>query len=248
MTETVRIMLEQLVHPDKNLRGPAAIALGGSCAADALDGLLARVGHEPDFYVREDITWALVRMGDQAIAPLIGLLDHENAAVRHHAVHTLGKINDARAVEALIRALRDSDHMVAARAAGSLKVIGDARAVPALAGVLGHPHRETQTAVTEALERFGADTVPAVLAALTDSRWPVREHAADVLGQIGDDTAVPALTAALRDDHWQVRFAAVTALWHIGGTAAKTALREMAPDADARVRELWERVKPPAAE
>jgi hypothetical protein len=45
-----------------------------------------------------------------------------------------------------------------------------------------------------------------------------------------------------------VRFAAVTALWHIGGAAAKAALREMPPDADERVRELWERVKPPAAE
>src|SRR5690606_28987247 len=98
MTEYVKIMLEQLVHPDKNLRGPAALALGGASVADALDGLLARVGHEPDFYVREDITWALVRMGDQAIAPLIALLADENAAVRHHAAHTLGKINDGRAV------------------------------------------------------------------------------------------------------------------------------------------------------
>jgi HEAT repeat protein len=243
MTETVRIMLEQLVHPDKNMRGPAAIALGGSYVADALDGLLARVGHEPDFYVREDITWALVRMGEAAIAPLIGLLNDESAAVRHHAAHTLGKINDPRAVEALIGALHDSDHMVAARAAGSLKVIGVAQAIPALAGVLGHPHRETQTAVAEALERFGAEAIPAVLEAMNDTRWPVREHAADVLGQIGDKAAVPALTAALRDEHWQVRFAAVTALWHIGGAAAKAALREMTPDADERVRELWERVK-----
>lgn len=243
MTEYVKIMLEQLVHPDKNLRGPAALALGGASVADALDGLLARVGHEPDFYVREDITWALVRMGDQAIAPLIALLADENAAVRHHAAHTLGKINDGRAVEALMTVLPDSDHMVVARAAGSLKVIGDARATPALVGVLGHPHRDTQTAITEALERFGADAVPAVLAAMTDVRWPVREHAADVLGQIGDPAAVPALTAALRDGHWQVRFAAVTALWHIGGAAAKAALRDMTPDEDARVRELWERVK-----
>ena len=243
MTEYVKIMLEQLIHPDKNMRGPAALALGGSCVVDALDGLLARVGHEPDFYVREDITWALVRMGEAAIEPLIGLLEDESAAVRHHAAHTLGKINDARAVEALIGALKDGDHMVVARAAGSLKVIGDVRAVRALAGVLGHPHRDTQTAINEALERFGAAAVPAVLEALTDARWPVREHAADVLGQIGDRTAVPALASALRDDHWQVRFAAVTALWHIGGAAAKEALREMTPDADERVRELWERVK-----
>lgn len=243
MTETVRIMLEQLVHPDKNMRGPAAIALGGSRVADALGGLLARVGHEPDFYVREDITWALVRMGENAIAPLIALLADESAAVRHHAAHTLGKISGPRAVEALIGALNDSDHTVAGRAAGSLKVIGDARAIPALAGVLGHAHRDTQTAVTEALERFGADAVPAVLEAMKDARWQVREHAADVLGLIAERAAVPALAAALRDAHWEVRFAAVTALWHIGGAAAKTALREMTPDADARVRELWERVK-----
>jgi HEAT repeat protein len=242
MTEYVKIMLEQLVHPDKNVRGPTAIALGGSCVADALDGLLARVGHEPDFYVREDITWALVRMGEAAIEPLIGLLADESAAVRHHAAHTLGKINDPRAVEALMSALQDSDPMVAARAAGSLKVIGDARAIPALAGVLGHAHRETQTAITEALEQFGAKAVPFVLKAMTDARWQVREHAADVLGQIGDAAAVPALSAALRDDHWQVRFAAVTALAHIGGAAAKAALRGMLEDTDERVRELWERV------
>lgn len=243
MTEYVKIMLEQLIHPDKNMRGPAALALGGSCVVDALDGLLARVGHEPDFYVREDITWALVRMGDKAVAPLIGLLEDKSAAVRHHAAHTLGKINDPRAVEALMSVLKDSDHMVATRAAGSLKVIGDARAIPALAGILGHAHRETQTAVTEALERFGTQAVPAVLEAMNDPRWPVREHAADVLGQIGDKTAVAALASALYDTEWQVRFAAVTALWHIGGAAATAALREMPPDVDERVRELWERVK-----
>src|SRR3982751_3597376 len=73
VSETLKTLMEQLHHPDKNVRSPAVLKLGDLRETEALSALLNTVGTEPDFYVREDITWALVRIGDAAVLPLITL-------------------------------------------------------------------------------------------------------------------------------------------------------------------------------
>lgn len=243
MTETLNTLINELHHPDKNVRGKAALSLGKLGDVAVLDSLLMALGSETDLYVREDITWALVRLGGEAIEPLIDLLYNTNPSVRHNAAHVLSKIADARSVEALIQALHDTDATVVAKSAFGLGQIGDARAIPALVRLVGHENREVQTTLMTVLERFGAAAVQPLIEVMTDKRWQVREQAADILGQIGDEQALPVLIEALKDEAWQVRFAAVTALGHIGGAEARAALQALPDDANERVQTLVARMK-----
>ena len=98
MNATLNTLIEELRHPDKNVRSKAALSLGKLGDASVLNTLLHALGSEPDLFVREDITWALVRIGGVALEPLIDLLYNTNPAVRFHAAHVLSKMADARAV------------------------------------------------------------------------------------------------------------------------------------------------------
>jgi HEAT repeat protein len=242
MTETLQTLIEALHHPDKNVRGKAAVSIGNLGDTEGLNVLLKTFGVESDLYVREDITWALVRMGDAAVLPLIELLKSENPAARHHAAHTLGKIADTRATDALIKALQDEDSAVVAKAVFALGQIGDTRAIPALIGLLGHENREVQTTVNRVLEEFDTAAIQALIQAMAQEKWQAREQAADILGLIDSRDAVPVLIEALKDEQWQVRFAVVTALGSIGGVNAKQAVQQMEHDADERVRGLTPKI------
>jgi len=232
------ILIEQLHHLDRNVRSQAALDLGKLGDARLSDVLVHALYNETDFYVREDITWALVRMGDAAVQPLIDLLQHPNPSARHHAAHVLGKIGDSRAVDALIDALQDTDVTVLSKTIFTLGQLGDVKAVPAIVQLLGHEHHEVQTTVTNALERFGAAPQPFLIEALRHERWQVREQSADILGLIGNREIVPLLANLLTDEHWQVRFSAVTALGHLGGTQAKAALQTITDDPNPKVSGL----------
>src|ERR1700730_4677749 len=99
--------IERLEHADHNVRGRAALTLRTLGDAGAVDALLRALCTEPNLFVRENITAALVRLGDAALSPLIHLLGDASPAVRHDAAHALSKIGDARAVDALIGTLKD---------------------------------------------------------------------------------------------------------------------------------------------
>ncbi len=102
--------------------------------------------------------------------------------VRQSAAEALGKIGDARAVEALIARLADADSDLRKFAAIDLGKIGDARAVEPL------------------------------IARLADWKGDVRKHAAEALGNIGDSRAVEPLSARLADRRSYVRRAAAESL------------------------------------
>ena len=78
----------------------------------------------------------LVKLGPDAVRPMINVLKSETEDLRREAVVVLGRIKDALAVDALIAALQDKDPIVGYRAAGALKEIKDARAVDALIAAL----------------------------------------------------------------------------------------------------------------
>jgi HEAT repeat protein len=230
-------LLDRLGHPDKSTRSAAVLELHRLDHPDKLAVLIQSLRTEPDLFVREDITYAVMNMGHAAVAALCQLLTDADANVRHHAAHTLGKIGDPAAVDALINVLDDDDSRVVLKAAFALAQIGDERALPALVDLLGDDDREVQTGLLNIIESFDTAAVPLLMAALDHERWQVREQVIDALGVIGDHAALPALTDALQDDHWQVRFAAVTALSHIG-PVAKNALEQIPTDPDPRVSEL----------
>ena len=178
-------MIEQLQHPDKNVRILAVTDIGKRRDEGALPALLQALCTERDSFVQENITWSLVRLGAIAVPPLIELSRHASAVVRHYAIHTLGKIGDARAVEAVANATQDSDTTVQMKAAFTLGQLKDSRAIAALVRLLGHPDDTVRNTVSDVLEQFGRAAVPALTAAMTHPQGQVREQAAEILRQIG---------------------------------------------------------------
>jgi HEAT repeat protein len=95
--------------------------------------------------------------GEEALRTLITVVtDHnEDLIVRGRAALMLGKLGDARAVEALIQALDAPGFQVTLYAAQALGVLGDTRAIPALVELLSSDHDRYRSAAHEALQRLG---------------------------------------------------------------------------------------------
>ncbi len=226
----------KLQDPDKNVRIQAALDIGSLGDSQALQALTAQLVLETDFFVRENITWAIVRMGQVAVMPMLELLEHTDPTARFQAAHALSKLGDTRAVNALVLALQDEHLEVVQKAAFALGQLKDDTAIPALVALLGDKHPELQTTVQRALEGFGIAALPILEQVLHHQDWVVREQAVTLIGFIAQDTRIPLLATALCDDHWQVRFAAVTALGAIRNPEAKDALQASLNDQHQQIR------------
>lgn len=144
--------LAELTHLDKNARLRAVMALGQAAESESLPALLQQLRVEPDFFVRDNLCWAIARCGEGAAVPLIALLADGAADVRYHAAHALSKLGDVRAVDALITLLDDVDADVVQKAVFALGRLRDTRALPALASQIGGGTRELVIARKEAFE------------------------------------------------------------------------------------------------
>ena len=231
----------ELRNPDKNVRVQAAVRLGTLADADAVAPLVEALRTDPDFFVCETVTWALVRCGWAAVEPVIALLDDESARARARAAHALSKLGDARAVPALIDRLNEQELAVREKCVLALGQLGGDAAMDALVALLGDQQPELATAVSRALESCGERALPALVARVGDRDPDVRGQVVDLLGFTGSARAVPALCAAAQDQDPSVRIRVLTAL-----SALRTHDREQiaglfagaADDPDRRVRAL----------
>lgn|GEM_PF-3890484 len=184
-------------------------AIGGN-----LVSLLKRIQNQA---ASDEAAMKLVeQLGDQAVEPLIALLQTRKASDRRAAALALGQITQAgpQAADALIAALEDLYDDVREAAAESLGKIGGKYAVGRLSAILQDSTRWEIAAYP--LEKIGVGAVETFLAALTsENRW-MRKRAAEALGGIHDKRAIEPLKPLLTDDHWQVRLAAAEALRELG--------------------------------
>jgi HEAT repeat protein len=161
----------------------AALAVGTTPDPRFIGKLIERCAIEPEFYVREMLTWALTRHPASMTVPaLVGELRSERAQARSQALHTLSKIGDRQAWPAITRALlTDADDEVARSAWRAAVVLVPDGEQAGLAGVLvtqlGRGERETQLSLSRALIALGEGAVPALRAAMTDPDPRVRAHA-----------------------------------------------------------------------
>lgn len=100
---------------DPSVRLRAALTVGTTPDPQLIDTLIERCAVEPEFSVREILTWALLRHPPAlTVAKLTDELRSERAQARSQALHTLSKIGDRRAWPAITRALlTDADGEVA---------------------------------------------------------------------------------------------------------------------------------------
>ncbi|MFI6904546.1 HEAT repeat domain-containing protein [Nonomuraea sp. NPDC050394] len=166
-----------------SVRLRAAMAVGTAPDPRFVGKLIERSAVEPEFYVRDMLTWALTRHPASMTVPeLLGELRSERTQARSQALHTLSKIGDRRAWPAITGALlTDADDEVARSAWRAAVVLVPAGEEPELATVLatqlGRGERETQLSLSRALVALGEAMVPALRAATTDPDPRVRAHA-----------------------------------------------------------------------
>ncbi|MFE4796577.1 HEAT repeat domain-containing protein [Streptomyces sp. NPDC056708] len=181
-THTIRA-LQGLEDSRSSVRLRAALAVGTTPDPRFVDKLIERCAIEPEFYVREMLTWALTRHSASMTVPeLLDEVRSERAQARSQALHTLSKIGDRQAWPAITRALlSDADDEVARSAWRAAVVLVPEGEEPELAAVLstqlGRGERETQLSLSRALIALGEVILPTLRAAMTDRDPRVRAHA-----------------------------------------------------------------------
>ncbi|MFJ8950879.1 HEAT repeat domain-containing protein [Streptomyces sp. NPDC102381] len=197
-TETLRA-LRGLADRDASVRLRAAMAVGSSPDPGFVGTLVERCAVEPEFYVRDMLTWALTRHPAALTLPaLLREVRSGPAQARSQALHTLSKIGDRSAWPVITRELlTDADDEVARSAWRAAVVLvpddgmddgtdggadgGAENEKVALAAVLatqlGRGGQETQLSLGRALVELGDVAMPALRTAATDSDPDVRAHA-----------------------------------------------------------------------
>ncbi|MEU3479356.1 HEAT repeat domain-containing protein [Streptomyces sp. NPDC033754] len=176
--------LQALENSSSSVRLRAALAVGTTPDPRSVDTLVERCAIEPDFSVREMLTWALTRHSAATTVPLLlREVRSEGAQARSQALHTLSKIGDRQAWLAITRELlTDVDDEVARSAWRAAVVLVPEDAEAELAGVLatqlGRGERETQLSLSRALISLGEVITPVLRAAMSADAVPrVRHHA-----------------------------------------------------------------------
>nr|WP_324785344.1 HEAT repeat domain-containing protein [Streptomyces sp. H51] len=196
-------MADALSAGDPSVRLQAALAAGSDPHPGFLGTLVERCAVEPDFFVRDMLSWALTRLPPEITLPRMRReLDSGRAQARSQALHTLSKIGDSRAWTWITRdLLRDADDEVARtawRVAVAL-VPGDEDErkdlAEELAGQLGRGDRGVRLSLSRALADLGDVTGPALekAAASTDPEVSAHARATELLRrnpETGFDAAV----------------------------------------------------------
>ena len=173
-----------LAHPDASVRLNAVLQAGLKPLPSDLELLVAQCAIEPDFQVREMLTWALIRLPLPVVVPrVIAELDRREPQARSQALHTLSKLRDTSAWPAVIARLDDEDPDVVRTAWYAAVAVAPAGErgwlAEKLVGSLGRGGREAQLSLSRALASLGEELVAPLLAAAEQgANEAVRQHAA----------------------------------------------------------------------
>jgi HEAT repeat protein len=172
-----------LADPDPSLRLNAVMAAGITPSPADLDVLVARCAVEPDFQVREMLTWAILRHPPAHTVPrVVAELGRPEPQARSQALHTLSKARDVTTWPAVAAHL-DGDDPDVVRTAwyAAVAVVPEAERgwlASKLAAQLGRGSWETQLSLSRALIGLGEALVAPVLAeAASHADEAVRQHA-----------------------------------------------------------------------
>ena len=138
-------------------------------------------------------SWLFTSSKSDKIPPLVRKLQNGNADVRFKAIVSLSQIADERAIEPTVAALeKDESSVVRATAA---KALGSLIVEVLMKSVVdqGYLPEDRRAVLANSLERV----VTALVKALQDSGFLVRNEATKALGKIGDKRAIGPLQAAM---------------------------------------------------
>ncbi|TDD63227.1 HEAT repeat domain-containing protein [Kribbella antibiotica] len=207
MQEVVTVTaVETLAAGNSSARLRAAMTVGSE--PGLVDALLERCAVEPDFFVRDMLTWALTRQPVELTVPkVLAELQSETTQARSQALHTLSKLGVPSTWAAITpELLRDPDDEVARTAWRAAVVLAPFEMHEWLAGVLvtqlGRGDRTVQLSLSRALVGLGELVGPALEPALASVDPRVRSHAraTDLLLRDPDAAFAADVEAAKRVD------------------------------------------------
>ena len=174
---------EVLKSPDQSVRLKAALAAGTYPNPDHIKALIGQCAIEGDFFVRDTLSWALMRHDQKTVVEHLKVeLHSENTQARSQALHTLSKIGDKENYRLITRELLlDPDDFVASTAWRSASVLVPESEKPALVELLvtqlGRGDSDTQFGLTRFLCAIGKSIVAPLTHAAQSADEVIRTHA-----------------------------------------------------------------------
>jgi len=174
---------EHLNSPDQSVRLKAALAAGTYPNPDQIKILIQQCASESDFFVRDTLSWALMRHDQKSVVDHLKIeLNSENTQARSQALHTLSKIGDKENYRLITRELLlDPDDFVASTAWRSASVLVPEKDKPALVEVLisqlGRGDSDTQFGLTRFLCAIGQPIIAPLKQAAQSSNESIRTQA-----------------------------------------------------------------------
>jgi len=166
-----------------------------------------------DFQERWDVAKLFPKLGAIAIAPLIEILQDDEAELelRWFAGRILGGFNHPTVITTLVDLLKTAeDEELSTMAAAALASLGDS-AVEALTGLLADP--ESRLLATTSLSQIRrSEIIAPLLSVVNDPQVSVRSTAIEALSSFHDPRVPPVLLNALDDPAATVRKEAVIGL------------------------------------
>ncbi|EFG64352.1 HEAT repeat domain-containing protein [Streptomyces sp. SPB074] len=179
---TTRV-LRALASDAADVRLRAALEAGTRPDPAYVGALVERCAAEPEFGVREMLTWALIRHPEALTVPLLlTALRAESARARAQALHTLSKIADPATWEAITPALLDDPDDEVARTAWRTAAVlvpeGEEGALAvALSARLGRGDADVRLSLSRVLIALGEAARPVLAEREQDPDAEVRAHA-----------------------------------------------------------------------
>lgn len=171
-----------LTAESESTRLQAALFAGTHPGTVTAEMLVQRCAVEPDFFVRDTLSWALTCYDRESTVDRVLLeLKSPVSQARSQALHTLSKLGDQRAWRSVIQFLKDADDETARsawRAAAALVPEGEeAGLANTLATQLGRGDADLQRSLSRALVALGEPAAAVVARAKSDRQPAVRAHA-----------------------------------------------------------------------
>ena len=235
----VPLLVQAARDADASVRAEAARCLEGMESEPAIGGLLDLLTDD-DVEVREAAATSLAEIKEASHgSQLLDRLDVAQGFAKASILRALRELRRTEAYGPSLYALNDGDPAVRAAAVGVLGYLKNAQALPDMARLAKtDPDPEVRRITVGALAF--AQHVPEVSAALVDAlkdaSWQVRDEAATTLGKLGDHAAIRPLVEAMGDPYWQVRLKATRSLGRLKASEALEVLVQALSHAVSNLR------------
>ena len=171
------------VSNDQSIRLNAALMAGTYPKSEFIEILISQCATESDFFVRDTLSWALMRQErEKVVELLIPELQSPINQARSQALHTLSKIGDKANYHLITKDLLfDQDDFVASTAWRSASVLvpeeKKSELVDLLVTQLGRGDSDIQFGLTRFLCAIGDQIIPPLKQAALSDNEEIRTHA-----------------------------------------------------------------------